>query len=430
MLSARVDAGVTMNQDFPFVHRGAAAVAGKGGKPLVMAPSHVHADYLGATLVSNSHPLDVPGLLQVATEREEEEYVKSQRLMPIVQSMMGRAGLLLGRLQKLSDALTLVESEMSEDDERVLASPPLHSPSTYDSFDGVLSEGLDSLGPRWPERNPSHSIAEEGQLNDILAQSQSSAWQPADESRLPPAPSFERLLQLREACFGLQELQSQGKSGQGPDAGQYDEPPLDSMMSSKLRMPQVMPSNQAWPRGRVSSSSSTDPGRTDAALPSMPSYFHSKLRGGQLNHAPAPDSAFSDSLQVMQDLLHQTQLSENRARAQRATRTLDELLQAESSRITRPEHVPVNRDPDVLPPRDELTGAEEHLNRTSLPSFGSSGHFMRTCKPCLFWYGGMCLKGERCHYCHIPHNLDEVKKIRPSKATRNLLQQLQNRATR
>mmetsp|Transcript_149303 Transcript_149303/g.416130 ORF Transcript_149303/g.416130 Transcript_149303/m.416130 type:complete len:490 (-) Transcript_149303:42-1511(-) len=55
------------------------------------------------------------------------------------------------------------------------------------------------------------------------------------------------------------------------------------------------------------------------------------------------------------------------------------------------------------------------------PSIGSVQHHTRECKPCLFWYRGMCQKGRRCLFCHIPHDLDEVNRIRPSKKTRDLL---------
>lgn len=63
---------------------------------------------------------------------------------------------------------------------------------------------------------------------------------------------------------------------------------------------------------------------------------------------------------------------------------------------------------------------EDQLN---WPSMGSTRHPQGNCKPCLFWYQGLCHKGRRCLFCHIPHEMDEVKRVRPSKKTRNLLQQ-------
>lgn len=58
---------------------------------------------------------------------------------------------------------------------------------------------------------------------------------------------------------------------------------------------------------------------------------------------------------------------------------------------------------------------------SEFPSEGSLGHFEQTCKPCLFWYNGPCLKAQQCPFCHVPHSMDEIRRMRPSKATRNLL---------
>lgn len=60
------------------------------------------------------------------------------------------------------------------------------------------------------------------------------------------------------------------------------------------------------------------------------------------------------------------------------------------------------------------------------PTFGSKSHASGTCKPCLFWYQGLCHKGWRCTFCHIPHHPKEVSRVRPSKKTRNLLHQHQH----
>jgi len=64
-----------------------------------------------------------------------------------------------------------------------------------------------------------------------------------------------------------------------------------------------------------------------------------------------------------------------------------------------------------------------NLEDGTVPSFGSTSHQAGTCKPCLFWYQGLCHKGWRCTFCHIPHDPKEVSRVRPSKKTRNLLQQ-------
>lgn len=66
---------------------------------------------------------------------------------------------------------------------------------------------------------------------------------------------------------------------------------------------------------------------------------------------------------------------------------------------------------------------DDGLEESWLPSYGSSGHSIGACKPCLFWYRGLCVKGERCQYCHIQHAVADVKKIKPSKNTRSLMRQ-------
>uniref|UniRef100_A0A7S4UNV7 C3H1-type domain-containing protein n=1 Tax=Alexandrium monilatum TaxID=311494 RepID=A0A7S4UNV7_9DINO len=71
-----------------------------------------------------------------------------------------------------------------------------------------------------------------------------------------------------------------------------------------------------------------------------------------------------------------------------------------------------------------LTGALD--SPRGLPSVGSLRHGSE-CKPCLFWYRGMCQKGQRCVFCHVPHDLNEVSRVRPSKKTRNLLANRQRR---
>lgn len=66
---------------------------------------------------------------------------------------------------------------------------------------------------------------------------------------------------------------------------------------------------------------------------------------------------------------------------------------------------------------------EEIVKDPTLPSIGSAGHKAKECKPCLFWYDGLCSKGERCPFCHIPHDGEELRKIRPSKKVRTILKQ-------
>jgi hypothetical protein len=64
---------------------------------------------------------------------------------------------------------------------------------------------------------------------------------------------------------------------------------------------------------------------------------------------------------------------------------------------------------------------------TPWPSQGSKGHYQQLCKPCLFWYKGPCIKGPECPFCHIPHDIAAVKRVRPTKITRMRLRQRQRR---
>jgi hypothetical protein len=55
-------------------------------------------------------------------------------------------------------------------------------------------------------------------------------------------------------------------------------------------------------------------------------------------------------------------------------------------------------------------------------AFGSRLHRSSACKPCLFWYKGLCFKGSECTFCHIEHSWEQIRRIRPSKKTRVWLQ--------
>mmetsp|Transcript_30558 Transcript_30558/g.64817 ORF Transcript_30558/g.64817 Transcript_30558/m.64817 type:complete len:435 (-) Transcript_30558:298-1602(-) len=77
---------------------------------------------------------------------------------------------------------------------------------------------------------------------------------------------------------------------------------------------------------------------------------------------------------------------------------------------------------DAIGPGDYNDSAEMDAAGSGWPTVGSAQHNAGLCKPCLFWYQGLCHKGQRCLFCHIPHDPDEVSRVRPSKKTRNLLQ--------
>lgn len=62
---------------------------------------------------------------------------------------------------------------------------------------------------------------------------------------------------------------------------------------------------------------------------------------------------------------------------------------------------------------------------SAMPSKGSAGHYTNECKPCLFWFYGPCIKEERCTFCHLNHDEKEIRRMRPSKATRNMVRRRQ-----
>merc|ERR1719440_2603044 len=66
--------------------------------------------------------------------------------------------------------------------------------------------------------------------------------------------------------------------------------------------------------------------------------------------------------------------------------------------------------------------ADTASGTTTYTSAGSEAHGSGTCRPCLFWYKGLCFKGSTCLFCHAAHTTEEVHAIKPSKKTRVWLQ--------
>lgn len=66
--------------------------------------------------------------------------------------------------------------------------------------------------------------------------------------------------------------------------------------------------------------------------------------------------------------------------------------------------------------------ADATAGATTYTSIGSESHASGTCRPCLFWYKGLCFKGTTCLFCHANHSNEEVHAIKPSKKTRVWLQ--------
>lgn len=53
-----------------------------------------------------------------------------------------------------------------------------------------------------------------------------------------------------------------------------------------------------------------------------------------------------------------------------------------------------------------------------LTSLGSRGHEEGQCKPCAYWFKGLCKNGVACHNCHFVHEGQRPKRLRPSKQAR------------
>lgn len=64
------------------------------------------------------------------------------------------------------------------------------------------------------------------------------------------------------------------------------------------------------------------------------------------------------------------------------------------------------------------TLTEQGASIPTWPSVGSQRHHEPGCRPCLYFYRGLCHRGQECSYCHLPHSQAEVARIRPAKRTR------------
>lgn len=74
----------------------------------------------------------------------------------------------------------------------------------------------------------------------------------------------------------------------------------------------------------------------------------------------------------------------------------------------------------------EQQGALRQIPRDAdgrLTSVGTIHHAAEACSPCLFWFKGACTKGLRCSYCHLKHQGQKNKRIRPSKAARQRMRE-------
>merc|ERR1740117_2081658 len=64
--------------------------------------------------------------------------------------------------------------------------------------------------------------------------------------------------------------------------------------------------------------------------------------------------------------------------------------------------------------------------QSEITSVGSIKHLERACAPCLFYHRGRCNKGILCAFCHIRHRNERIKRIRPSKRTREKMRREHN----
>mmetsp|Transcript_26703 Transcript_26703/g.61467 ORF Transcript_26703/g.61467 Transcript_26703/m.61467 type:complete len:226 (-) Transcript_26703:105-782(-) len=74
--------------------------------------------------------------------------------------------------------------------------------------------------------------------------------------------------------------------------------------------------------------------------------------------------------------------------------------------------------PDVQE-EDEEDDDGEDAPPVDPPSIGSRNH-PDSCNPCVFWFKSACAKGAGCSFCHLLHEGQKKKRIRPSKKTRQL----------
>jgi len=199
---------------------------------------------------------------------------------------------------------------------------------------------------------------------------------------------------------------------------------LASNIQSRLQPEAV--SSQGWfPDILASSSLSRSQLEAEAGFPSKSSSSGCQQSGAQAGRKPLSTDRSLESTELLREFRAYMQLSGSAATEMQAPGEASEVMPQGRALATRRAQANEN-----LTSQGELAGVAEYAQEQRFPSYGSSGHYVGACKPCLFWYHQMCLKGERCDYCHILHNQDDVKKVRPSKATRTLLQERGSRTER
>lgn len=95
---------------------------------------------------------------------------------------------------------------------------------------------------------------------------------------------------------------------------------------------------------------------------------------------------------------------------------VETVVSARSLVLQTPEQLP----PDVLQniPRD---------SSGQLTSVGSIAHADSSCSPCAYWFKGVCAHGVACRHCHLVHDGQKRKRLRPSKQARQRIRKRQGR---
>jgi len=85
-------------------------------------------------------------------------------------------------------------------------------------------------------------------------------------------------------------------------------------------------------------------------------------------------------------------------------------------------HVQKASFPPPPPMGERLSKKAVSGRKGQVETAGSYGHSQGQCKPCVFWHKGVCFKKSDCGFCHLKHEDERVRQVRPSKSTRQCLQ--------
>lgn len=378
---------------------------------------------------------------------DDEMQSRFKEMMLSERGLLHQTGLLFSRLDRLSKLLEFVNSGLADTatlkhmvrnitGERVDRNPrPQHFdlPQLMPPFEESYADMNADVRPEALQRSTGAAMRGFGQMHDhptITLRGQSeeqAAYQPTDVHQLlslfqraglpPTSASLQEVIRLMEDQERSQQLQSQDLP-----------PPTRLALNIQAHLPREAVSSQGWfgPESFASSSLSRSPVETQAiqaGFASMSANSNSQQgSAGQAGQRPRPADRSTQSMALLREF---------RARATELQGPTAAREAMPRGRGTATRRAQAGSNP---PAQGELGGMAEYPGddpeEQTLPSYGSSGHYVGACKPCLFWYHQMCLKGHRCDYCHILHNQDEVKKVRPSKATRTLLLERGSRSER